>query len=409
MTEIKVVFVSNVPVWGGSVKSLFQTVTLFSRSSIGKAYLLIPKGSASKYFKPVSEVLEVSAIPQFDNTSYGHYRWFRWLLLVREVIAFLKFLFSLKMIKQKFKDVNIIHFNEIVCFIPCVFLFKKICPNAKIVTHVRSLQCNGKSLRTRLVNALLYKMADHIFCIDKIVQNSLPSSVRDKVTVLYNVNDCNTLKVQSKAKFTGPIRLIFLGGCNFMKGAGFLLPLVSILDLMGVDFSLTVIGIEENKESIFSVTLKKVLSILGIKKTISSSEFKESFKEYSSKYEINLLPFQNNIDQYLTSSDLLIFPSYLDAPGRPSIEAMGLGIPSIIFCNDKENDVVLEGETGFNVANLDIQQFAERIAYFYKNHNSLEAFSQNCINHYNNVFLPSSHLEKLSSTYTSLISNQSTE
>jgi len=203
--------------------------------------------------------------------------------------------------------------------------------------------------------------------------------------------------------------LIFLGGCNFMKGAGFLLPLVSILDLMEVDFSLTVIGIEENKESIFSVTLKKVLSILGIKKTISSSEFKESFKEYSSKYEINLLPFQNNIDQYLTSSDLLIFPSYLDAPGRPSIEAMGLGIPSIIFCNDKENDVVLEGETGFNVANLDIQQFAERIAYFYKNHNSLEAFSQNCINHYNNVFLPSSHLEKLSSTYTSLISNQSTE
>jgi glycosyltransferase involved in cell wall biosynthesis len=405
MGEIKVLFVSNVPVWGGSVKSLFQTVSLFSKSSIGKAYLLIPKGSASKHFKPVSEVIEVSAIPQFDNTLYGHYRWFRWLLLAREFIAFVKFLFSLKQLKQNFKDVDIIHFNEIVCFVPCVIFLKKICPNAKVVTHVRSLQCNGNNLRTRLVNALLYKMSDHIFCIDNIVQNTLPDSVRDKVTVLYNVNNCSTLNVPIKVKFTGSIRLIFLGGCNYMKGAGFLLPLVSILDLMGVDFSLTVIGIEENKESLFSISLNKVLSILGIKKTISSAEFKESFKEYSLKHEINLLPFQNNIDQYLTSSDLLIFPSYLDAPGRPSIEAMGLGIPSIIFCNDKKNDVVLEGKTGFNIANLDIQQFAERIAYFYKNPNSLEEFSHNCINHYNNVFLPSSHLEKLSSTYTSLLSN----
>jgi hypothetical protein len=95
MRKTKVLFVSNVSVWGGSVKSLYQTISTIKNDSNFEPYLMIPNGSASKYFESVAEVINVQAIPQFDNTLYGNYRGFRWLPLLREINAYLKFTFSL--------------------------------------------------------------------------------------------------------------------------------------------------------------------------------------------------------------------------------------------------------------------------------------------------------------------------
>ncbi len=405
MRKIKVLFVSNVSVWGGSVKSLYQSISAIKNDSNFEAFLMIPNGSASKYFEPVAEVIHVHSIPQFDNTQYGKYRNFRWLLLLRETYAFIKFIFSLNGIKQKQPYFDIIHFNEIVCFVPCVSLLKKIYPNAKIITHVRSLQSQKKGLRNKLFKNLLDKNADHIFCIDKIVANTLPASVHDKVTVLYNINNSDSVIGDVEMKTENKVRLIFLGGSSHMKGAGFLTPLLIQLDALNVCFSLTVLGIEEEPQSRMVAVFNNILSFIGIKQSLSVKDLISSLNSFQPKYEIQLIPFQNDINSFLKDSDILIFPSYLDAPGRPSIEAMSYGIPSVIFCNDKENDVVLEGVTGFNVSNRDLKIFAEKISYLYKNPDVMIEFQKNCLKHYKDNFLSSSHFLKLSSVYNTLLLN----
>ena len=405
MRKTKVLFVSNVSVWGGSVKSLYQTISTIKNDSIFEPYLMIPNGSASKYFESVAEVINVQAIPQFDNTLYGNYRGFRWLLLLREINAYLKFTFSLIGSKQKQPYFDIIHFNEIVCFVPCVYLLKKIYPNAKIVTHVRSLQSDKKGFRNKLFKRVLENKADHIFCIDKIVANTLPASVQDKTTILYNINNADSGIKEIMGKKESKVNLIFLGGSSYMKGAGFLSPLLIQLDALNVCFSLTVLGIEEEPQSGMVAVFNNILSFIGIKQSLSVKDFISSLKSFQPKYEIRLIPFQNDINDFLKNSDILIFPSYLDAPGRPSIEAMSYGIPSVIFCNDKENDVVLEGITGFNVSNRDVKVFAEKISYLYRNPDVMEEYQKNCLKHYTDNFLASSHLLKLSSVYNTLFLN----
>jgi glycosyltransferase involved in cell wall biosynthesis len=405
MRKIKVLFVSNVSVWGGSVKSLYQTISTIKNDSNFEPFLMIPNGSASKYFESVAEVINVHAIPQFDNTLYGNYRGFRWLLLLRETYAYLKFIFSLIGSKQKQPYFDIIHFNEIVCFVPCVYLLKKIYPNAKIVTHVRSLQSDKKGFRNKLFKRVLENKADHIFCIDKIVANTLPASVQNKTTILYNINNADSGIKEVVGKKENKVNLIFLGGSSYMKGAGFLSPLLIQLDALNVCFSLTVLGIEEEPQSGLVAVFNNILSFIGIKQSLSVKDFISSLKSFQPKYEIQLIPFQNDINSFLKNSDILIFPSYLDAPGRPSIEAMSYGIPSVIFCNDKENDVVLEGITGFNVPNRDLKVFAEKISYLYKHPDVMSEFQKNCLKHYKDNFLSSSHLLKLSSVYNTLLFN----
>lgn len=405
MRKIKVLFVSNVSVWGGSVKSLYQSISAIKNDSTFEAFLMIPNGSASKYFEPIAEVINVHSLPQFDNTQYGKYRNFRWLLLLRETYAFIRFIFSLNGIKQKQPYFDIIHFNEIVCFIPCVSFLKSIYPNAKIITHVRSLQSEKMGLRNKLFKNLLEKNADHIFCIDKIVANTLPASVHDKVTILYNIYNSDSVIGDVEVKTENMVRLIFLGGSSHMKGAGFLIPLLIQLEALNVCFSLTVLGIEEEPQFLKNKAFNYILSLLGIKQSLSVIDFISSLKSFQPKYEIKIIPFQNDINQYLKNSDILIFPSFLDAPGRPSIEAMSFGIPSVIFCNDKDNDVVLEGITGFNVSNRDLKMFAEKISYLFKNPDVMVELKMNCLKHYKNNFLSSSHFLNLTSVYNTLLLN----
>ncbi len=76
---------------GGSSKSLLELIENLPSDII--PHVLCPKGAYSDLHESKGiKVFNTLGIPQFDNTRYGHYRKFRWLILLREFFYFLKFL-----------------------------------------------------------------------------------------------------------------------------------------------------------------------------------------------------------------------------------------------------------------------------------------------------------------------------
>ena len=74
--------------------------------------VICPKGSSSRFFKSLNlKVIEVRMVPRFNHFELGYYKGLRWLLIVREIIAFIYFLFFLKNLKKKFNSINFFHLN----------------------------------------------------------------------------------------------------------------------------------------------------------------------------------------------------------------------------------------------------------------------------------------------------------
>ena len=60
-------------------------------------------------------------------------------------------------------------------------------------------------------------------------------------------------------------------------------------------------------------------------------------------------PFTTDLASIYQEIDVLCFPSYLDAPGRPIFEAGFFGVPSIAAISRPKADTFVPGETGLLV------------------------------------------------------------
>ncbi len=63
----------------------------------------------------------------------------------------------------------------------------------------------------------------------------------------------------------------------------------------------------------------------------------------------------------LAETDILVFPSHLDGPGRSVFEAGARGIPAVVALRHRIEDVVVDGETGLIVPERDPPALAEAI------------------------------------------------
>ena len=160
----------------GSSKSLHEILRSLPVSEV-KKYVICPKG-------PFSEHLKLEKIPQlttfgvcqFNNTQYSYYRKLRWLILIREIFILPFFLFTIIEAKVKWKNFDIIHFNEIT-MIPCAYIVKLFFRNAKIVSSVRSIQRTKKNKIKKVLEHLYLKYIDLFICIDQNVYKSLPNNL----------------------------------------------------------------------------------------------------------------------------------------------------------------------------------------------------------------------------------------
>jgi glycosyltransferase involved in cell wall biosynthesis len=359
---ISVLYIHHSGYFGGASRSLLEMIESFPDKTV-QPFLLTQTGQVGAIFRERGiEVIETVGISQFDHTRYGHYRSFRWLILLREIFYFPFTVLAIIKARLKWKNIEIIHINE-VTNIPSIILVRLFfkCP---IFIHVRSVQQNEDcSYRKKLVTWIL-GLAKKVIAIDIRVKNSLP--IEHEVDIIRNglnkINNNKTAKHYLKGNFKKEVMTIaFIGSLTKMKGIYELLTAVKLCAERKVNVKLLIVG-KKPKKALRAETY--ILNKLGLPS--NTRDFCEDFITKNSLGDfIDFCGFTLEIEDIFNDADVVCFPSHLNAVGRPVIEAALHKLPSIVAIDDEEDDMIFHQKTGLRIKEKSAESLFHAINYFY--------------------------------------------
>jgi len=154
--------------------------------------------------------------------------------------------------------------------------------------------------------------ADYLLVNSDFVKNTLvkdgynPSKI--KVVYLGVRDDFIGLKTSYHIPDGEPIKMLFVGGFNFRKGAEYVLRALDILYERKIPYKLMILG--------------------------NISEFKNEIqKHHPENIEILGTVLYDQLRDYYANADMFIFPSLSEGSTRAGMEAMGIGLPVLVTDN----------------------------------------------------------------------------
>lgn len=324
-------------------------------------YVICPKGSSSNYFKKINKkVIEVKMVPRFNHFEIGYYRGVRWFLILRELYAFFYFFLFLIKLKTKYQNISFFHFNElelIVCA-PLIKLFF----HTKITAHLRSrLEKQKGEIRIKILKKLSKKYLSKIISIDKDCFETTP--IKKITTIIYNGILKKNIKILKKTN--SKLTFGFIG--NFIKRKGIyeLIKVFKNLDLKNYNIKLICVG-NKGKNNF-------LLNFFYLEKNFSKFLHDENIL---SNKNIKFLPPTYNLSDFYSKIDVIIFPSYMNAVGRPVIEASWFKKPSIIGLNKYNKDTAVKNACLiFEPGNL--LSLEKKILYLVRNKSKIKKMGKN--------------------------------
>jgi glycosyltransferase involved in cell wall biosynthesis len=162
----------------------------------------------------------------------------------------------------------------------------------------------------------------------------------------------------------------FLGTLDYHKGLDFLFECIQeinknykkIFFIIGGDISVK------------SNLLSKILHFLKIKKNIKTIIF-----SYEKKLKnVKFLGQVKNLDRFYNNLSLIVFPSRMNALGRPIIEASSYAIPSVVCLEKKNiNDTIVHKKTGYITKFGNKSEFVNYIVKIYNNKSLFQKLKKN--------------------------------
>lgn len=340
----KVLYISGVGVYGGACRSLFENIRIMKGTDVDP-YFITQKGSVLKYYGLLSDnIISVLGISRFDNTEYSYYKGFRWLILIREIF-FLPFtLYAFIFAKLKWKKFDIIHVNELTEILP--ILLSTLLFKAPIIVHCRSLyRNNSSSVRNKLIGLVIKKCVSCLIAIDQNVYDTIPKVVNTKI--INNSFSPITIEGQHLPNSkTDSLRVGYVGSLSRMKGIYDLIECFKLLKKDNLNISLIVAGdVPKKHNPVIEFFLKK-FKLIDQK---NLQDFKNLVTDYGIENKVTFLGHVDEISQFYNKIDVLCFPSHLDAPGRPIIEAAYFSIPSIVTVREPKEDTLIHKKTGIAI------------------------------------------------------------
>ena len=165
---------------------------------------------------------------------------------------------------------------------------------------------------------------------------------------------------------TAPVRVGFLGVLVALKGIYELAEAMRILKQRGVRMECIVAG--ENARELSGLNAW-VLGRLGFARDVRA-ELEVFIARHALHEQVKLLGFVSDVRAIYRKLDILCFPSYLNAAGRPVFEAAIYGVPSVVAVEDPVPDAIIHGVTGIAIPRPDpvliadaLQRLAEDADY----------------------------------------------
>jgi len=91
----------------------------------------------------------------------------------------------------------------------------------------------------------------------------------------------------------------------------------------------------------------------------SSAALGEQIVEEGLDRRVTRLGVKRDVYRYMNAADMLVFPSLFEGLGVSLIEAMGCGLPAIVFDRPPMNQIVTNGQTGLVSGDRDIAGLAD--------------------------------------------------
>tara|TARA_Y100000768_G_scaffold302854_1_gene236756 strand:- start:19364 stop:20569 length:1206 start_codon:yes stop_codon:yes gene_type:complete len=364
---MKILYIHHCGPFGGSSRSLYEVLKLLSKNNI-ECIFICPSGSSAKKFRELGEVIEVKGLTKFDNTYYSHYQGIRWFVLLRELYYLPQSLLALIKVKIKHQNFNIVHFNE-----SCLSVFGilvRLFFDSKFIVHCRTLMIGGDKIPGRLSNFLWDYLDSTYIAIDKNVAATFPARFlreEGKATIIHNGFNTN-LNYDLKIKKRKPEEIFhvgFVGELHKAKGCYELTQAVINLKRKGRKINLTIVGNDEKKKKNQSIRVK-ILKYLGLYQNISN-DIHKLLSTDETRDVVTFAGFRSDIERYYERFDVIAFPSYYDAPGRPIFEGALFGIPSIASISKPQDDTFIPNETGIHVEPRSIKAIEHAIEYMIDN------------------------------------------
>lgn len=200
---------------------------------------------------------------------------------------------------------------------------------------------------------------DGVTCVGQHIEERLRTSMgtgyRGLVRTIHNGASFPPLKTRDRQD--GPLRLLFMGRVEALKGAFDLVPILLELKKRDVPVQLTIVGGE-------NITLRRQLDRAGVGKIVSW---------------VGKIPHERCYD-VAAESDIFMMTSRKEPFGMTTIEAMCMGCVPIAYDSPSGSTEIIEhGKSGLLVPLGDYKKWADTVEKLYCDPSLLDALSDRAI------------------------------
>lgn len=394
---ISVIYVHSTASFGGASKSLCELGKFLSKTA--NLSVISPRGDVVSFFKDSGFTVYTSNVSQFNHTEYGCYRGFRWVVLLRELV-FLPFSYYKlqKLIRSNHFD--LIHLNE-VTLLPWAWFFKK--RGLPVVVHIRSVyKPFTNSKRDRFFLSLFKNYIDHVVAIDETVKESLPEGL--PVTVVHNGLKFSQGYPEPHEFELSPdseLNVCIVGSLLRLKGLYEFIEASKILITNGLNIKFHIAGINPRKNGFVTSLYKR----FGLYDDVEG-DLKAFVAENGLENKVMFHGLVKDIASFYESMDVVCFPSYYNAPGRPVFEAAYYGIPSIVAVDRPTKDTIIHNETGLVIEKPCAQLLTEQIEKLYNDRELLAKLGKGARQIAEEHYSLERNASKIFDIYQSILSNK---
>lgn len=169
------------------------------------------------------------------------------------------------------------------------------------------------------------------FVKDTFVDNGFSE---DKIRVVVQGVRSDFCSLKTDYKLHGPLRILFTGGFGFRKGGEYILKALCELDKRAFNYELFVVGDSSGAQVLLDRYHPKHINL------------------------INTVP-QDELKEYLSSSDVYLFPSLCEGCASSGLEAMAAGLPVI---STYESGLPIEnGKDGILIRSKEVGDIVESL------------------------------------------------
>lgn len=339
---LRALYVHHVGLLGGSSRSLYELLRGFPGDTIAP-HFVGPKGQLTEMLSGLGIPVEsCRGISQFDNCAYSYYRGLRWIILLREFMLLLPTYRAMRRARDRWGGFDVVHINDITT--PFVaWLARVLYPESIVVVHARAVQRTDETRRKRWLRNLYLKCADAVVPINENVCESLPDGLPTHVIHNGIVIPADADAIVEKTH--RPFSAAMVGVLARVKGCADFVEAAAICRDRGYNIRFLLIG--GGLRSANGLR-DRVLQWLDFKEDIGT-ETTLLIARLGLDDIVESRPFTTDLASIYREIDVLCFPSYLDAPGRPIFEAGFFGVPSIAAISRPKTDTFVAGETGLLV------------------------------------------------------------